>query len=470
MISTALLFAIVLNVWIMPDNHVLSAPLYIAVLIAAHRFSTELIAVVGIAALALYLIIAVAVDKPTEIIPFGVASVVIVTYLAIQFSLQRETTRDQSRALETVNESLQRNQERLRLALSQAPIVVFNQDRDLRYTWVANPHQEFTEDSIVGKTEHDFFPAGEAEYLIQLKTQVMESGLGTRQEVQISPDGNTHTYDMTIEPMRDSRGKVSGIICSAIDITDRKRAEREREEILLREQLAHQRLQRFLAAVAHDLVQPLTTVLGLAQVLDRRVADRLDENEMRRLEAIDAAARRMYRLSQDLAQAAEIGAGHFSISRDSMDLVDVARQIVAEHQESTDRHHIILSAPEQVRGWWDRDRMNQLIGNLISNAIKYSPNGGDVRVDIRVLDDGIVLSVTDEGIGIPDDQRDDLFEPFSRLEAARQFAGSGLGLYICRGIVEAHGGQISVESTPDEGSVFSVVLPLEPGANASSTE
>ncbi len=143
-----------------------------------------------------------------------------------------------------------------------------------------------------------------------------------------------------------------------------------------------------------------------------------------------------------------------------MDLAALARQTVEEQRYTATTHSLSLQAPPCLEGSWDSDRMSQLLTNLISNAVRYSPKDSDVRVAVRQLPDSAVISVCDHGIGIPPEQQDLLFRPFSRLDGAKARKGTGLGLYICKAIVEAHHGRIWVESEQGKGTSFHVSLPL----------
>jgi signal transduction histidine kinase len=150
-----------------------------------------------------------------------------------------------------------------------------------------------------------------------------------------------------------------------------------------------------------------------------------------------------------------------------MDLVALARQVVESRQVTTAQHHILLEAPERVEGTWDAARLEQAMDNLVGNAIKYSPNGGQVRVRIERQDSQGLVSVSDQGLGMRPKELPQLFQLFSRLESAGTIEGSGLGLYIVRGIVEAHGGRIWAESAgPGQGSTFYLTLPLGQAAPA----
>jgi signal transduction histidine kinase len=170
----------------------------------------------------------------------------------------------------------------------------------------------------------------------------------------------------------------------------------------------------------------------------------------------------------DLRDAARAGAGRFEIERSCTDLAILVARVVQRHRQRHPDREILLSGPDAVPMTCDRERIDQVIGNLISNALKYSPADSSVSVNVRVDGRDAIVGVTDRGIGIPEEERDRLFQPFSRLPGAQGFAGTGLGLFISHAVVEAHGGTIDVVSAEGEGSTFTVLLPgaIESAADA----
>jgi signal transduction histidine kinase len=168
----------------------------------------------------------------------------------------------------------------------------------------------------------------------------------------------------------------------------------------------------------------------------------------------------MRRLVDDLRDAARIGAGQFGVRRAPTDLVAVARQVAAELQATTRRHWIVVEAPARLEGRWDRDRVGQLLTNLVANAIRYAPDGGPIRIGLARRDDEAVLSVRDEGIGMSPEQIERLFRAFSRVHPDQPAQGLGLGLCIAKAIVDGHGGRIWVESAPGKGTTISAALPV----------
>jgi signal transduction histidine kinase len=263
------------------------------------------------------------------------------------------------------------------------------------------------------------------------------------------------------------------------EITARKAAEDERERLLAATQAANAEAQAavavrnaFLANVSHDLRTPLTTIKGYAQVLRRASSRARDVGALTAgLAAIEQAAGRMTTMLEELVDAAQMQSGHeLELVRRPMDLVALARRVVAEHQ-ATDSHALTVSAalPELV-GCWDSARLERVIGNLLSNAVKYSSPVATVTVSVsRELIDGTAwatLAVQDEGIGIPAADLPYVFERFFRGgNVTGRIRGTGIGLAGAEAIVSGHGGTIAVTSVEGRGSTFTVRLPLhEAGA------
>jgi PAS domain S-box-containing protein len=223
-----------------------------------------------------------------------------------------------------------------------------------------------------------------------------------------------------------------------------------------------QQRQDFIAMVAHDLKNPLTTMKGYAQLLQRRGA-----YSERNVATIVSQANRLERLIDDLRDVARIDAGQLALDRAPVDLAALVRTNVEESRALSEAHTIDLETPDEpVIGAWDAGRLAQVIENLLSNAVKYSPDGGAIHVCVTANEHEAQLVVIDEGIGIPPEALARVFERFYRSDTgvAANRKGLGLGLYISKALVEAHGGTIAVEPLSPTGSAFSVTLPRESDA------
>jgi signal transduction histidine kinase len=217
----------------------------------------------------------------------------------------------------------------------------------------------------------------------------------------------------------------------------------------------------FLAAVAHDLRNPLGAIKLSVAMLGRESGPP-GERSARTLALVDRQVDRLARMVDDLLDAARVEAGELTIRPSACDLREIARDAAELYAPTSTRHELAIDIPDEpLAGRFDAARVHQVLDNLLSNAIKYSPVGGRVRLALRREGDDALVSVTDEGVGIPPEELARLFEPFQRAPSARKVAhGLGLGLWVVRRIVEAHGGHIRVESQPGEGSTFSIRLPL----------
>jgi signal transduction histidine kinase len=217
----------------------------------------------------------------------------------------------------------------------------------------------------------------------------------------------------------------------------------------------------FLVSAAHDLRTPLTAVITRAQIIERRARrEPAAPTDLEGIRNIIGDLRRLNALISELLDAARVEHGRLVEAHANVDRVALIAEAGKRHDWS--RHQLVLDTPQPVIGACDPVRVAQLIDNLIENAIKYSPNGGEVRIALRATENEARVTVSDKGVGIPPADTPHIFERFHRagnVDTAR-FSGMGLGLYICRGIVEQHGGKIGVQSHLGEGTTFEVSLPL----------
>lgn len=217
----------------------------------------------------------------------------------------------------------------------------------------------------------------------------------------------------------------------------------------------------FLAMAAHELRTPLTATLLTLDGVSRRNAAGQASSEwvLRQAQNASKSVRRLTQLVDALLDVSRIDAGRLELFREDIDLAEVARETV-ERIAGSSPNTIVVDASVPVRGSWDRVKLEQVLTNLISNAVKY---GEEKPVEVRVHErEGLaVLEVRDEGIGISPESQAQLFQRFQRGGSVRHYGGLGLGLWITRTLVEAHGGTIRVASAPSEGSRFTVELPRQ---------
>lgn len=220
----------------------------------------------------------------------------------------------------------------------------------------------------------------------------------------------------------------------------------------------------FLSVASHELRTPLTSLILSLNTLERRPwADRplAPLLDARRLGQAARQAERLDRLVGDLLDVSHLEAGHLNLQRGSVELGELVREVVARFEEDASRAGCVVTveAPARVVGNWDGSRLDQVVTNLFANAVKFGA-GKPIAIRVDQRDQTALLFVKDEGIGIDRQQQERIFERFERAVSPRNFGGLGLGLYVCRRFVDAHGGTIRVNSEPGVGSVFSVELPL----------
>jgi signal transduction histidine kinase len=255
------------------------------------------------------------------------------------------------------------------------------------------------------------------------------------------------------------------------EIAERKRVEQERARLLVREQQARVEAEaavrlrdQFLSIASHELKTPLTTLLGNTQLLRRRVAREggLSERNQQALGVVEQQATRLKKLIEALLDISRIQNGQLMVARQWIDLNALAGRMVSEVQPILRQHTIEFSdanTPLLIEG--DELRLEQVLQNIIQNAIKYSPSGGKISVRASAQDGLACVSISDQGIGIPAESLSQLFQRFYRAEnaEAQHISGMGVGLYLVKEIVGLHGGTIAVDSTEGVGSTFTVRLP-----------
>jgi signal transduction histidine kinase len=203
-------------------------------------------------------------------------------------------------------------------------------------------------------------------------------------------------------------------------------------------------------------------MVAYTELLRQGTPEEQFEAAQQALPGLENAARRVQRLVNDLVDLARISAGRFEVQPAAVDLAAIIRQIAEQLQETTDQHRLIVDVPQTVPGEWDPARIRQVLTSLITNAIQYSPDGGEIRIAARLGEREVEISVADQGIGIAPEQMSRLFLPFSRLDPEPTTKDTGLGLYFAKAIVEAHGGRIWLQSRPGKGTTFFFALPLRP--------
>ncbi len=230
-------------------------------------------------------------------------------------------------------------------------------------------------------------------------------------------------------------------------------------------QKAIQARDEFLTIAAHELKTPVTSLVGYTQVVQRRATREktLSERDRRGLQVIAGQAERLSRLINSLLDVSRIQSGHFTLNCRSIDLCEVIRDVADEVHPILEHHELMLECPDApalING--DVLRLEQMLQNLIQNAIKYSPGGGTIFLSVERRTGDVAITISDQGLGIPASAVPQLFQRFYRADniAGSNISGMGIGLFVVHEIVSRHGGRVEVNSVEGEGSSFRVYLPL----------
>ena len=346
--------------------------------------------------------------------------------------------------------------------------------------WIEAVAPGWAAGELAGKTDFDVFTEEHAAAAFADEQEIIRTGEPIVGQVERETfAGRADTWVSTTKvPLRDDRGEIIGTFGISRDITAQIRAESalawqagdlgaQNERLRELDRLKDE----FVALVSHELRTPLTSIIGYIQLLRDERARGLDTEHF--AEVIERNAERLLRLVGDLLFLSKLQSGQLALELRETDLARLAAQAVEDARPEAERKHVglVLSGAPVPHAPVDPIRIAQLLGNLIANAVKFTPGGGRVQVRLAAEDGEAVISVADTGIGIPAADQEQIFERFYRTEAAtrRVIPGSGLGLTISRAIVDAHRGTITVRSDGKHGSTFTVRLPLALGRGARLT-
>ncbi len=326
---------------------------------------------------------------------------------------------------------------------------------DGRVSWVNRAFTALTGFTAAEVRGRDLFaePEGEAslyrEPLYREAWETVSSGSTWRGEfANTRKDGAVYLEDVTIAPVPDERGRIGHVVIVKQDLTERRELEQLKAD--------------FTAVVSHELRTPLTSVIGYADLLAKSAADTLVPPADTALSKLRENAARMHDLVERLLEVTQMEAEGVRLELAECDLPGLVAESLSD-LPTTNRHTFTVeSADAPPAVVCDAPKLRRALGNLLDNAVKYSPDGGEVRIEVSSAQDGVVISIADQGEGMPPERVPALFERFTQLDmsSTRRFGGMGIGLFVAYNIVRAHGGTIYASSEPGEGSVFTVRLPV----------
>lgn len=356
--------------------------------------------------------------------------------------------------IEDITESKQAEEERSRLAAiveaSEDAIIGKTPDGVITsWNQAAERMFGYTAEEAIGKRITLILPPE----LHQQEEEIIDQ---VRRGIHIQPyetvglrkDGTRIDVSLSVSPVKDGAGDIVGAAKIARDITERKELEQRKDE--------------FISMASHELKTPVTSIKGFTQLLQRRFRQRDDAESLRFLARMDTQLDKLTKLINDLLDVSKMQTGQLEYREEPFELDELVAEIMENIQGTTPNYRLVLekSVPARILG--DRDRIGQVLINLLNNAIKYSPGADQVIVRVETDGTDAVVSVQDFGMGIAHAHQKKIFERFYQVGApeAKTYSGLGIGLYISSEIVRRHGGRIWVKSRKGEGSTFSFSLPL----------
>ncbi len=403
-------------------------------------------------------------------------------------------------------EALRESEAKLRNILRSSPSAITVSDLDgniIECNQVTlDMHGYSAKEELLGKSAFNLIaPKDHRRATENLKKTVEQDCLKDLEYTFLAKDGRHFPGGLSVSVIRDSSGKPTSFVATTKDLTERKRTEeklrqyqehleelveertakleevlhnlerevgvRKKAESLIREQNKRLReLDRmkseFLSTAAHELRTPLTSILGFSEILLKKKLN--EERRNRFLKIINEESAGLAGLINDLLDVSRIESGRgFRIKKAPTDVKDIILENIDLFKSQTDKHTFEVNlSPDLPKIELDKSKIDQVMENLISNALKFSPEGGEVNITLKKADRLVKISVSDTGMGIPKKDLPHIFEKFYRAENASMQAigGTGLGLGIVKYIIESHGGKISVESEVGKGSTFSFTLPI----------
>src|SRR5664279_306089 len=320
----------------------------------------------------------------------------------------------------------------------------------------------YSRDELIGTRSYEYLDDTNAS---NLKTQLerrRRSESSSYELVVRHKEGRPVHLLVSGSPLLNKNGDFDGSFAVMTDITAQKQAEETLRQALAKEKELGELKSRFVSMASHEFRTPLATILALTETLSA-YRHKLSEDQIdQRFVKIKDQVGHLKDIMEDVLLLARMQARRVDFSPVKLDLDDLCRSVLDEFQSHTDNTHLIEyschPAPQQVS--LDKKLMRQILSNLVSNAIKYSPQAKPIKVSLEFARDAVALSIRDEGIGIPEADLEHLFEPFHRAANAGAVSGTGLGLVITKESVELHGGTITVDSQIDVGTTFTVRIPI----------
>lgn len=372
--------------------------------------------------------------------------------------------------LKKAEEALEKSEALFRTVVDYSPTKIHIKDVEGRYILInkeAGKLFGISDEEGRGKTSYDLFPKEIADSFMAHDTSVIESGQATEEEEEFTLDDGTHTYLTVKFPIYGPDG-ITGVGAIGTDITERVRVEVALRAAKEEAEYANRSKTEFLANMSHELRTPLNSILGFSEILMTGDMEKFGQPKTQEYaKDIHYSGSHLLRLINEVLDLSKLEVGEIEIAEDEIDVADVIKTCIKMVEGRSIDKKICLSIILKAglpRLLVDELRFKQILINLLGNAVKFTPPGGEVTVSARVNGKGeYIFEVEDTGIGIAAGDIPKVLEPFGQVHdiLTRNHEGSGLGLHLAKSFTELHGGTLKIESTPGEGTAVILTFPKE---------
>jgi PAS domain S-box-containing protein len=424
---------------------------FIPVLYASYIFRTKGAVVTTSIATLIFLSRALFLSMYPDSLLRAIAFVIILGGVSILVSKLLDKISERNR----VEQALQESEEKYRDLYEEAPYAYFSVGVDghiARANRKATELLGYTLDKLVGRPVLDLYadtPSGRAKAQEVLKRFLAGEEIHDEELEMHRADGSEVWVSLSVRPIRDKEGRVVASRSAIVDITERKKLDRLKDD--------------FIGLVSHELRSPMTVITGAINTALTEAESLSPEETRQLLQDASLEAELLSNILANLLELSRVQANRLVLHAEAIDVKKVIQDAVEGIKRQSSRHQFVVKLPRKLPPLYaDPLRLERILYNLLENAVKYSPQGGETQVSVRLEKENVVIGVRDQGVGISPSDQAKLFAPFQRLEEFRPEGarGAGLGLLVCRRLVEAHGGKIWVESKRGRGSTFFFTLPL----------